>query len=235
MIRILLVVFFILSFLAIRNLPWWVSLSIGLAIILLGKYFAAAIFHRLIMWPFRAKGKVLRGASVEVHSVKPIPRPVDFDDDRLIEDDELDENNELYENEAEVKVPRDFFEIEVTITPQPSTGPFYLWDYHDITLGAPEQPWNSDDDTCVVYSVQRVRNVKLLYPESRSNGEAETSLSVRNVGPEELDDEEAQDDEFDDSSKVPGPQRLKMTIGVNHDVRELVFMYYLEKFGRLSL
>jgi len=81
----------------------------------LGKIVMARLIKRFVLGLFGMKAGVLRGASMTVHSITPIPKPpereADTDDEG--EDDEADEPTE-----EEAEGPRVYYEIEMTITPR---------------------------------------------------------------------------------------------------------------------
>lgn len=219
MIRIVLLILFVLLVLAFKFLPWWGILALGAAIIILSKFVAKRAILWLFSMPFRAKGKVLRGAVVEVHSIRatapPIRKPSaerprlaseTIDDSDQSESEDADED---FGDDAEPDIPRNYYEVDVTITPGTPTGPFHLWEYAEVSLVRPNKRWDDEDDSCRIESVDLIREGTVLL----------------NAG--ESDD--------DDGSKVAGPRRLKMLIGVQPDVPELVFEYYFERFGRLKL
>lgn len=213
MIRLILVVMFILAFLAIRYLPWWITLSIGIALILSAKFLGWRLIAWLFTLPFRAKAKVLRDASVEVHSIRPTIRPV-------FEDDDDDEGMDGDENEE--PEPRDYYEVEVTITPTTQSGPFQFWEYTEITLVRPRKRWDEDDDDCDVVSVELADNTVIVQKRAK-------------VEPEADDLDEPVEDDDDIGTKVAGPHRIKMVIGTKKGVQELEFRYYMESFGILKL
>lgn len=246
MIRLILVVLFVLFFLAIKFLPWYVNLGICVAVILLSRYLAGWFIMMLFKMPFKAKGKVLRGATAEVHRITvagpPPPEPEtsreelrrlraeygDGDDDELDDDDDFDEELDAQERAAR-EVPRDYYEVEVTITPQKTTGPFHHWDIGDLSLVTPDKKWDIDDlGVCDVYSVNIVRDGIVIPARRISDLEGDDEA-------EDEDDDETDEDGLDFGGKVMGPHRVKMHIGVRKDIRELAFGYYFERFGKLEL
>lgn len=228
MIRVILLILIVLLILAIKYLPLWANLAIVLAVILLVPFVARHAFLWLFSIPFRAKGKVLRGAGADVHSVRLTTPPAEVrarlhattdhvlaahppgvdptEDD--VEDDDTTE-------QTETDTARNYYELDVTITPRPATGPFTHWEYGEVTLVRPGRRWHQDDDICVVKQVDLVREGTVLI----------------NAGEKVEEDGEPEDL----GSKVFGPHRLRMLIGVKPGVRELVFGYYFEKFGRVTL
>jgi len=130
-----------------------------------------AAFKRLFMMPFKMKGAVLKNAVVTVHSITPAAPPVieadyddmeedDYDEDKaraltgpngaeMQSDDEYDDDeeddHEDYEDEEEPE-DLDWYQIDVTITPQQTEGPFMLWEPGDLTLVRPDSKGGFEDD-----------------------------------------------------------------------------------------
>ena len=76
--QLILITLFLLTALvviAIRYLPWWLLLAIVVGIGLLLRYGVPFLLKQLFMLPFKAKGKALAGATIQVHSVKSAPFP----------------------------------------------------------------------------------------------------------------------------------------------------------------
>lgn len=244
MLRMILVTVFVLLVLAIRFLPVWLSITIGISLIVLSKFLARNFFLWLFSLAFRAKGKVLRRATVVVHRVTPTATPPD----RRIEEawefaresrdpDDTDEDvRQVFEEELarlrdetgdDDEIPREFYELEVTITPQPVSGPFRHWDYTELALVEPNSRWDEDDESCDVISVDLVRAGLIVKPSE--------AAKPRPVDADADADEDEDEDADCDDCKVTGSQRLKMVVGVKPHVSELVFYYYFEKFGKVQL
>ncbi len=120
--RLLFVVFLILGaafVAAIRLLPWWGLLALFgwlvFSVVALVKWG----LPRLLRVPFRAKGAVLRGATVHVHLVERAEAP---------EADGVD---------GDGAGPREHYRIEVTITPRAPSGSFKLWEPRELVLVGP--------------------------------------------------------------------------------------------------
>lgn len=128
---------------AARSLPWW-ALGLGfLALIVVGKIVIGNLLGKLLLVPFRAKGAVLKGASILVHRVSSVAGP---------------ETAESTEPGA-----RDLahYLLDVTITPEASDGPFGLWEPGELCLVRPESRLRLDsdeaddeDDACEVTRIQ---------------------------------------------------------------------------------
>ena len=155
---------------------------------------------------FDVKSKVMRGASVDVHAVRPTMPPKDVLE--MADDPELEEFVRA-EAAADLQNLR-WNEIEVTIFPDAKqSGPMHGWDLDDLRMvpaGTPEpRPLGgADDDEQLIelYDLKIVIDGEALQP---------------------------------GSPKVDGPQRLRFTAGSPKGIRELTFRYYFEQFGSVRL
>ena len=118
---------------AIRLLPWWALLAAFAAAVVAVPALVRWALPRLLKAPFRAKGAVLRGATVRVHSVERSAAAGPPGDEAGAADG----------------APREHYRIEVTITPPPAEGPFTLWGPGELVLVGPgakaEEPEGDDD------------------------------------------------------------------------------------------
>jgi hypothetical protein len=103
-------------------------------------------------------------------------------------------------------VPRSYYQFDVTITPQDATGNFTHWEPGELRLMRPESGVGVDDET------------------------DDGSCTVRSLEIQE----EAGFKPYE-GMKYPGPQRLRMTVGVQEGVTALKFRYYFEAFGEVRL
>jgi len=136
MILLVIVALVALAVAAVRYLPWW-----GIALALVGVYLAVRFGLKLVvlrvlqsafMIPFKAKGAVLRGALAEVHAVEPARPPAEH-----VAEDEVAVavgNADAGANLPQVLVPRDYYRVDVTITPRATGGPFVLWEPGELML-----------------------------------------------------------------------------------------------------
>jgi hypothetical protein len=106
----------------------------------------------------------------------------------------------------EAAAPRCFYQLDVTITPKQPTGKFTLWEPGDLSLMRPESGVGVDDET------------------------DDGSCTIR-----ALEVEEEGQFKPNEGMKYPGPQRLRMTLGVAQGVTALKFRYYFEAFGEVRL
>lgn len=197
------------------------------AIIVVGvftlKSLAGRVMTSLFLTPFKMKGKVLMGARVDVHDVTPADPPNmqdDYEED-LLDDEDFDtpEDAEEYRRElqeerreaAKAHARRQWFLIDVTITPQDRPGDgFKHWEPGDLTIVEPSSDpvasYESGDDD----EVGEIAEVMIW------------------------DDEEEAFRE-DEQCKYFGPQRLRLHAGVDPGHPHFAFRYYFEQFGELQL
>src|SRR5262245_39703934 len=105
------------------------------------------------MLPFRMKGAVLKGASIQIHSIRPAEPPAKREP--RIEQSEDGDHADDVDQEAfkeEDKTPRRYYSLDVTITPKPPTGKFQLWEPTELLLVDPSvaNDIESDQDHCVI-------------------------------------------------------------------------------------
>lgn len=174
--------------------------------------------------PFRATGAALRGATAAVHSLERLPAPPL----------ELAAKHDESDDERKPDEPRDYYRLEVTISPKASVGPFHRWEIGELALVHPDSSLVADGqreiaDLCDI----RQREVQV----------SESFVPHR----EDEDDEEPDSPSEkrqapavgtftpDDGYKLPGVQRLRLLLAVKPGTRRLVFQYYFEKFGEVVL
>jgi hypothetical protein len=172
-----------------------IGIPVGIVVLVFaGKMLGGWLVQRAFMIPFAAKGKVLRGAMLEVHSVTPceVPRNASDDDD---EDSQLP---------AKLK---SWYWIDATITPKPTGGPFRLWEAGEIQV----------------------------VPEKTRPGMPKDDADEWGIHSLRIWDAEQDRWQKDEAYKYPGPQRLKMQVGVPPSVRRAKLRYYFEIFGKVHL
>jgi hypothetical protein len=222
MLRLIVLITLVLLVVAFRYLPWWLLVSIVVVLILLRRFLFGWVVGLVLLISVGGLGKVLRGATVDVHNVRPTERPA-----TLSSAPELGQIETTPHEESEVQAaaeeadegaaaqsagPRNWFEVDITITPRPLTkNQFPVWDVEGLRLTKPGSSLKEEDDSCYVASVQAVPEGVVL-------------LTPGQTGPTDADE---------NFGKMTGPARLKMVIGVRPDVRQLVFRYFSEAFGSL--
>ena len=112
-------VFLVVTIAAFVYLEWWqailVSFGTFLLIVYAGKVMVRSAVARITNFAtelFRVKSRVLKGATVDVHSVRSVPAPEQDDD------------------EPELA----WYEVEATIFPANAPGPMTHWDLDDLRL-----------------------------------------------------------------------------------------------------
>ncbi len=188
--KILIVLFIVGFVLIVKFLPWWASVGMiiaGLVGLVWGGKF---LFKRFFMGAFGAKGKVLAGADVTVHQIRPANPPTVEEEE---EEEEFDRSQ------------FDWYYLDVTITPGPSSGKFTHWEPGEMCLvGLDAKPEELEDEE---HEVALISGCKVF-----TDGEFR---------------------EYE-GEKYPGPQRVEYHVGVKPGVGPLQFRYYFELFGRVE-
>jgi hypothetical protein len=148
--------------LAIKLLPWWVSLLIftigGLGVFLGSKI----LLKRLFLTPFKMKGKVLAESAVRVHGVSAAPTPTP----RQFEDEEVDE--EATQRYRSLK----WYFLDVSIRPSDQTEGcgFTLWEPSELLLvpsdtKAKDLETGLDSDCCTIHDFKMFQEGKFIEDE----------------------------------------------------------------------
>jgi hypothetical protein len=145
-------VFVVVTVAAFRYLEWWQAILASAATFILILFGAKLLIKSVIgnlgnlaKGLFETKSKVLRGATIQVHSVRPTEPPADAVA-AATGDGEPGEDEDEGEKPAD---PRDlsWYEIETTIFPdQNEAGPMTHWDIDDLRLVPIDAPPMSMDD-----------------------------------------------------------------------------------------
>lgn len=122
-----------------RHLSWEQLVFAILLVLLFFKFFGGWVAGLLFTLPFKAKGKVLRGAIATVQSIRPIPTPLP----QTAEDQE--------EPEA---TPRNYFLLGLTISPKATKGKFGRWEIGELMLQTPGAGIDDADDACKIKKVE---------------------------------------------------------------------------------
>lgn len=177
------------------------------ALVWLAKVVITHLVKRFALGLFGLKAGVLRGATMNVHSIKSIPKPPEAKADRDEQnDDESEGVAEAADDSApdEPPAPKDYVEVDVTIAPGGKAGNA-VWEPTELML-------TTD---------------KIKSPADLEGKEAGTTRSVEiwngtSFGP-------------DDPGKYPGEQRLKIVFEVNPGTTFAWLHYYNEPIGQLRL
>jgi hypothetical protein len=203
--RWILLIVLILLILAFKFLPWYVLVGLAVALVVGAPLVGRWLLFRLLMTPFRAKGAVLRGATVTVRAFEPARGPTPAERRALAYERQDDEDEGFRNGEREESpIPRRYYRLVVTITPRPKVGGFQHWEPGELRLVLPwTRPMKADaDGACKV---------------------------------EEVEIEENGVFQKDEGFKLHGEQTLRLRLGVRPGVERLVFQYYFEKFGDVIL
>lgn len=187
---------------------WMVKKVVGMVI----KKFAAGMFGM--------KSGVLKGATLSVHSVTPVVKPVgggeDTDDDE--DDDEDEELTAAERKELEIarreakeaeeaeerENPKHYYEVDMTILPHESVDADSVWEPTELVLLTERAASLTDMEDKEAGNVYRVKVWD-------GNG----------WGP-------------DDPGKYPGQQRLLVTFAVKAGTRSAWLQYYNEAVGQVE-
>jgi len=134
---------------AFKNLPWWQTVALVVGLLVVAKLAAARLFTWALSIPFKWKGAVLRGATVQVHSITPAAPP-----SKMPEADGASDSESKQESSA-----RDHFLLDVTVTPNAPPGKFTQWGPNEVQLVKPESRVrlhgaSDEDDACEVKRIE---------------------------------------------------------------------------------
>jgi len=202
-------------------LPWLIPFLIitGLIAFVSGlKAFFMRFLAKTFLTPLRTKGEVLKGATITIHEVVKVDAPKD---ELLIRPADLsDEQWEatLAEEEGyrDVRTPRDWYRLDVTIIPPFATGPLTLWEPAELVF-------------VPAYTLPGSIPFQKLDDEEPDEIGFVRSLDIwQEDGTWKLE-EDSEDGKYD------GPQRLRLLIGVDEGTSSVRFRYYFEIFGLVEL
>lgn len=192
---------------AFKNLPWWGSVALVVALVVVAKFVAGRLFIWALSIPFKWKGAVLRGATIQVHSLVPADPPAPSKSAEAKDGGPAEDADETASAEEEPASPRQWWQLDATITPTQSSGKFTHWSPSELVLVKPESRirLHGEDDKDDCCEIKRV--------------------------------EVEQDGQFkeDEGWRYAGPQRLKLLLAVQPDVPRLKCRYYFEEFGEVQL
>jgi hypothetical protein len=207
-----------------RYMPWWgtVLVVLGEAVLLLflGPKLAGFAIRRFALGLFMTKSKVLRGATVNVHSVEPAARPAghaaganadEADPDSTADDDDDEEREDADAGvEKDEDSPSYHVLVDFTITPKRGLSVMQYYDPSELMLAPFDHKVTFDedpsDDDAGLASVQQLRLV----------GESGA--------------------ETDDFDKITGPAHLRVIFACPLSLTgRAKFRYYFETFGDLMV
>ncbi len=206
-------VFVVGTIAAFAYLEWWQALLVSLAIFVSLIYSAKVYVRRQLRGLrrvaeglFTQKSSALKGATVEVHSVRPTAMPDEVREGLSRANDDADDDEGPPPDYANYQ----WAEVEMTVfPPADAAGAFTHWDIDGLRLvpiDAPKLEFMGDDE------------------EDRPEYELwDVQLVDGGVASEP------------DGGKLDGPRRLRFTIGVPRGTRLLKVQYFFEQFGRIEL
>ena len=208
-------VFVVATVAAFVYLDWWqailASLGTFLFLVFVAKQFIRSTFRTLrkvAEGMFTKKSATLRGATVEVHAVRPAAMPEAVRDElrQVIDANDADGEPEATPDYANYQ----WCEVEATVFPQAGdTATFAAWDVESLVLvpidATKLEFLNGDDSETPQFDLLNVRVV--------ADGAASEPVG----------------------GGFAGPQRLRFTVGVPRGTRLLKFQYFFEQFGRVEL
>jgi hypothetical protein len=205
-------VFCLVTIAAFVYLEWWQAILASGAMFLL-LVFAAKVLIKTAIGQFGervkdmmdAQSRVLRGATVDVHAVRQSVPPRELLDQA--DDPDADEYDRA-EAAADLQNLK-WYDVELTIFPDPAAaGPTMYWNLHQLQLVPGNAP-----------------------PPGPMGGDGDDQpVTVHGI----MKVEDGQEYDPGDGN-VAGPQRVRLTAGVPHGVKELKFQYQFEQFGKIRL
>ena len=187
--------------------PFIVVVLVWLAKVVIGK-----LFKRLALGLFGIKSGVLRGATMNVHSARAIPKPPDpepgpdpDEDDESDDESETDDEDSNADDEPEeLDSPKDYVEVDVTITPKGDAGDS-VWEPTELML-----------------TTEKITSLADLEEKEAGTTHSVEIWNGTAFGP-------------DDPGKYPGEQRLKIIFAVKPGTTRAWLHYYSEPIGELTL
>lgn len=132
MLRLIFILLVVGVVLAVKFLPWYVSLGVFALFVFSLKF----LIRQAFMLPFKAKSAVLKGVDVTIHSIMPTqkpPRPKPSAEETK-EDEE--EGIPPPDDDAD-EIPYHYYAVDLTLAPKPATGAFNHWDPSELLLSEP--------------------------------------------------------------------------------------------------
>jgi len=200
-------------------LEWWQAILASLGTFLLLVYIAKQVIRstfrnlrKAAEGMFTKKSATLRGATVEVHAVRPATLPEEVRDEmrQVIDADDSDDSDDEAREALPDYASYQWCEVEATVFPQANdTATFTEWNVEGLVLVPIDAPkldfLGTNDAETPQFDLRDVRIV--------ADG---TASEPGGKG-------------------LAGPQRLRFTVGVPRGTRLLKFQYFFEQFGRVEL
>jgi len=182
----------------------------------IGKKLVGILIKRFALGLFSMKSGVLKGATIQVHSITPVAIPPSTHDARADDEDAGDDevgdedadtdadSNEAEEAASEQERPREHFEVDLTVTPREGCGD-RVWEPGEFVLTS--EPVSSLEEI-EEKEIGTTENVQIWKDSAFSP---------------------------DEEGKYPGTQRLKLTIAVQPGASKAWLQYYNQSLGALTL
>ena len=198
-------------------LEWWQAILTSLGTFLLLIYIAKQVIRSTFRNLRKAaegmmtqKSATLRGATVEVHAVRPATMPEEVRDEmrQVIDADDTDEDEE---REATPDYANyQWCEVEATVFPQAGDSPSFT-------------EWNVEGLVLVPIDAPKLDFLGTDYSDAPQFDLRDVRVVADGVATEP------------EGEGIAGPQRLRFTVGVPRGTRLLKFQYFFEQFGRVEL
>jgi hypothetical protein len=187
--------------------PFIVALFIWLGVVVVRQ-----LFQRVLLGLFSLKSRVLRGATMTVHSILPVAKPIDLpvsdretNGETIVENDEMESDEVPTAASSEHEEPRDYFDVDLTIRPKDEDSS-RVWEPSELMLTA-----------------KKISSLAEL-----QGGECELGTT------REVKVWDGSQFGADDPGKYPGEQRLKITFAVKPGTSTAWLHYYSESIGALE-
>jgi len=184
---------------------------IVVALIWIGKFAIGKLIQQFASGLFSMKSGALKDATVAVHSIVPVAKPLEVNDEEAEDkeegaegaEEEEKEEEEEEEDEEEDK-PEAYYEVDLTITPRD---------------GNKERFWEPGEFILVSEPVKKLMDLEEKEVGSMHNVEIWDGVTFTP----------------DDPGKYPGEQRLKLTVSVEPGTSRAWLQYYDVSLAALEL
>jgi hypothetical protein len=160
--RLILILVLFFTFLAIQYLPVWGLFFLAAALVLAAKFVGSRLLTWAFIAPFRMQGIILRGAEVNVHSIRHASPP--------------SKSVPAHEDDPEPDKPRHCYLLDATITPMPDTHEVRSWQPAALYFTLPDTPLETLDETCEMVECEVLRDGEFVLD---NDGLYEGPLRVR--------------------------------------------------------
>jgi len=86
-----------------------------------GKFVIGKLIKRFALGLFSMKSSALRGATMTVHSITPVPKPPEVEEEEEQADEEAQAGEDENEDEEEEAEPKEYFAVDLTVMPKESS------------------------------------------------------------------------------------------------------------------